>query len=262
MAGRLTATQVKSLGDGRHSDGGGLYLHVKPGGWRGWKFITQAGGKRREKGLGAFPKVTLAEARMAAARIRIAMDEGQDRFSKDKAPDGVPIFRDAAEQFVASMEAGWKNDKHRAQWRSTLTTYCKPMADKSVAEIDTNDVLACIQPIWHTKAETASRVRGRIERVLDFARARGWRDGINPALWRGHLSAILPAAGKLKRGHHGAMPYEDVPAFMAELSGRRGTAAKALAFTILTAARSGETRERCGPRSTLRRRCGAFRQCG
>ena len=154
----------------------------------------------------------------------------------------MPTFGEAAEQFVTSMEAGWKNDKHRAQWRSTLATYCTPMKDKSVAEINTDDVLACLTPIWTTKAETASRLRGRIERVLDYARARGWRDGINPALWRGHLSAVLPAAGKLKRGHHGAMPYADVPAFMKALAGRRGTAARALTFTILTATRSGEVR--------------------
>ncbi|RAI01010.1 integrase [Acuticoccus sediminis] len=242
MAGRLTATQVKALDEGRHADGGGLYLHVKPGGWRGWKFITNKGGRRREKGLGAFPKVTLADARKAAARIRLAMDDGEDPFAKAEAAPTVPTFANAAEQFIDGMEAGWKNPKHRQQWRNTLDTYCKPMADKSVAEIDTNDVLACLTPIWTAKAETASRVRGRIERVLDFARARGWRNGINPALWRGHLSAILPAAGKLKRGHHGAMPYPDVPALMKTLAERRGTAARALTFTILTAARSGEVR--------------------
>ncbi|WMS44498.1 tyrosine-type recombinase/integrase [Acuticoccus sp. MNP-M23] len=241
MAGRLTATQVKALGEGRHADGGNLFLHVKPGGKRYWKFITNAGGRRREKGLGAFPKVPLSEARQKAVRIRALLDEGEDPWAETAALR-VPTFGEASAEFIGSMESGWKNDKHRAQWRSTLSTYCKPMQGKSVAEIGTNDVLACLTPIWHTKPETASRLRGRVERVLDFARARGWREGINPAIWRGHLSAILPAAGKLKRGHHGAMPYADVPAFMTALAQRHGTAARALAFTVLTAARSGEVR--------------------
>lgn len=241
MVGRLTATQVKALGEGRHADGGGLYVHVKANGRRYWKFITNAGGRRREHGLGAFPKVTLAEARKAAARIRLALEEGEDPFAKEEART-VPTFAEAAEQFVAGMEAGWRNPKHRHQWRSTLATYCRPMAHKPVEELGTDDVLACLTPIWQAKPETASRVRGRIERVLDYAKARGWRDGPNPALWRGHLSAVLPPAGKLKRGHHGAMPWREVPAFMEELAARRGLAARALAFTILTAARSGEVR--------------------
>ena len=244
MAGKLTATQVRALGEGRHADGGGLYLHVKQGGWRGWKFITNRGGRRREKGLGPFPKVTLAEARVKAARIRLAMDDGQDPFAKAEDAPTVPTFGEAAERFVSSMEAGWKNPKHRQQWRNTLTSYCGPIAGKSVAAIDTEDVLRCLQPIWAEKAETASRLRGRIERVLDFAKVRGWRGGetINPATWRGHLSAVLPAAGKLKRGHHGVMPYADVPDFVTALADRRGSAARALTFTILTAARSGEVR--------------------
>jgi integrase len=242
MAGRLTAAQVKALGEGRHADGGNLYLHVKPNGWRGWKFIAIAGGRRREHGLGPFPKVTLAEARKAAARIRLALDDGKDPFARAVAAPVVPTFGEAAELFVAGNEAAWRNPKHRQQWRSTLVTYCKAIAGKPVDGIGTEDVLMCLSPIWAAKAETASRLRGRIERVLDYARARGWRDGPNPALWRAHLSAVLPPAGKLRRGHHGAMPYGGVPAFMTALAGRPGVAARALAFAVLTAARSGEAR--------------------
>lgn len=239
--GKIVATQVKTLGEGRHADGGGLYLHVKPNGWRGWKFITRAGGKRREQGLGPFPKVSLADARRAAAKLRLAIDEGEDPFAKAEARV-VPTFAEAASQFISSMEASWRNAKHRAQWRSTLASYCEPMSNRLVSNIDTDDVLACLTPIWQTKPETASRLRGRIERVLDYAKARGWRTGQNPALWRGHLSAILPPAAKLRRGHHGAMGYRDVPGFVTNLGTRKGIAARALEFTILTAARSGEVR--------------------
>jgi integrase len=123
-----------------------------------------------------------------------------------------------------------------------LATYAAPLRDKPVADVGTPDVLECLTPNWQLKPETASRVRGRIERILDYAKVKGWRDGMNPAMWRGHLAHTLPAAGKLKRGHHGAMPYADVPAFVAELTGRKGIAALALRFAILTAARSGEVR--------------------
>jgi integrase len=138
------------------------------------------------------------------------------------------------------MEGQWRNEKHRAQWRMTLEAYCAPLANESVSAITTEHVLACLSPIWKTKAETAARLRGRIERVLDYARARGWRAGENPARWRGHLKSILPARQKLARGHHAAMPYQRVPTFVASLPDRQAVASRALEFLILTASRSGE----------------------
>jgi integrase len=141
------------------------------------------------------------------------------------------------------METQWRNPKHRAQWRMTLETYAAPLRAKRVSEIDTNDVLKVLTPLWTQIPETASRLRGRIERVLDYARARGWRTGENPALWRGHLRNVLPAPIKLGRGHHAAMPYADVPAFMERLRVLTGISSRALEFLILTAGRSGEIRE-------------------
>ena len=138
------------------------------------------------------------------------------------------------------MEASWRNVKHRAQWRMTLTVYAAPIRDKRVSEIETDDVLRVLKPLWQTRPETASRLRGRIERVLDYAKAHGWRSGENPALWRGHLRNVLPNRKKLTRGHHAAMPYQDVPAFVQELQGKEAMAARALEFLILTAARAGE----------------------
>ncbi|MFZ1882659.1 MAG: integrase, partial [Rhodoplanes sp.] len=138
------------------------------------------------------------------------------------------------------IETGFRNAKHRAQWRNTLTTYAAPIWNKRLAEIETDDVLACLKPIWQAKAETASRVRGRIERILDAAAARGLRSRDNPARWRGHLANLLPKRQKLARGHHAAMPFVDVPVFVERLREVEGVSARALEFTILTAARSGE----------------------
>lgn len=138
------------------------------------------------------------------------------------------------------MESLWLNEKHRAQWRMTLTEYCKELEDKKVSTIGTADVLKVLNPIWQTKAETASRIRGRIERLLDFAKVKGWREGENPALWRGHLKNVLPARQRLQRGHHAAMPYQDVPALVTALKARPAMAARALEFLILNASRSGE----------------------
>jgi integrase len=139
------------------------------------------------------------------------------------------------------MEGGWRNEKHVAQWRMTLgPAYCPGIQSKPVSDIDTDDVLAILSPIWSTKAETASRVRGRIERVLEYAKVKGWRTGDNPALWRGHLRGALPPRKKLQRGHHSAMPYADVPAYVARLQVTDAMAARALEFLILSAARSGE----------------------
>ncbi len=197
-------------------------------------------GKRRVAGLGAYPAVKLASARKRAEEYRAIVAEGGDPIELAKRPD-EPTFGECAELFLASMESQWRNEKHRAQWRMTLgDAYCLPIGKLKVSEIGTNDVLAVLSPVWKQKPETASRVRGRIERVLDYAKAHGWRSGENPALWRGHLKSILPPRQTLSRGHHAALPYSDVPGFVGRLVKRDAMAARALTFLILTAARSGE----------------------
>ena len=157
--------------------------------------------------------------------------------------EAEPTFGECADMFLASMEGQWRNAKHRAQWRMTLTEYAAPISAMKVSAIGTDDVLRVLNPLWQSRPETASRLRGRIERVLDFAKVRGWRSGENPALWRGHLKSILPARQRLTRGHHAAMPYAQVPAFVERLRGLEAMSARALEFLILTAARSGEVLE-------------------
>ena len=196
-------------------------------------------GRRREMGLGPVRDVSLAEAREAAAEARKKLRSGIDPIAEKRRPAAM-TFGQAADAYVDSVQSGWRNEKHRWQWRETLASYCAPIRDVPVGEIATNHVLQVLQPIWRTKAVTAARLRGRIEKVLDFARAQGLRSGENPALWRGHLSAILPKPTKLTRGHHPAMPFANVPAFVARLRERQAMAALALEFTILTAARTGE----------------------
>jgi integrase len=227
------------LNPGRHSDGGGLYLNVTPTGSRSWLFMWTRDGKRREMGMGAYPAISLAKARVVAGTYRELVAAGRDPIA-DKAKAEEPTFGDCCDLFVTSMEGQWRNDKHRAQWRYTLEEYCKPIRPKKVSLISTADVLSVLQPIWNEKNETASRLRGRIERVLDFAKVKGWREGENPALWRGHLKNVLPAKQKLSRGHHAAMGFDAVPAFMAHLRSLDAMAARCLEFLILTAARSGE----------------------
>lgn len=237
---KLTDAACKAASKpGLLSDGGGLYLAVKPSGAKSWAFVWKASGKRREMGFGPYPAVKLARARALAADAREAIAEGRDPIA-EKRKEEEPTFGEAADAFLASNETAWRNEKHRAQWAMTLGTYAKPMRGRKVSEIGTDDVLGVLTPLWQKRPETASRLRGRIERVLDFARAKGWREGENPALWRGHLKAILPARQKLTRGHHAAMPYRAVPDFLAQLAGRDAMAARGLAFLILTAARSGE----------------------
>jgi integrase len=153
---------------------------------------------------------------------------------------GVPTFGEMADHLIESIEHGFRNAKHRYQWRQTLTQYAKPLRPKPVDAITTEDVLTCLKPIWQAKAETASRVRGRIERVLDAAAARGLRSRDNPARWRGHLSALLPKRQRLTRGHHAAMPFSEVPEFLARVRDMDGFGARGLEFLILTATRTGE----------------------
>jgi integrase len=201
--------------------------------------MWKVAGKRREMGLGSLRDIPLAKARERAAEARQKLADGLDPIATRHKPK-VMTFGEAADALIESMSSSWRNEKHRAQWKMTLTVYCEPLRSKSVVEIGTEDVLKVLQPLWTAKPETASRLRGRIERVFDFARARGQRAGENPARWRGHLDAILPKRAKLTRGHHKAMPFDEVPAFVAALREREGVAPRALEFAILTAARSGE----------------------
>ncbi len=241
MVPKLSARAVATLKDaGRHNDGDGLYLNITTSGARSWIFMWKRGSRRREMGLGPARDVTLAEARAAAAEARKKLRAGIDPIEDRRRPAGL-TFGQAADAYVDSVQSGWRNEKHRWQWRETLTSFCAAIRDVPVETIETGHVLQVLQPIWRTKSETASRLRGRIEKVLDYARAQGLRTGPNPAMWRGHLSAILPKPEKLKRGHHPAMPFADVPAFAARLRERHAMAALALEFTILTAARTGET---------------------
>jgi integrase len=227
--GKLTVRGVAALDKpGRHADGGGLYLNVAKGGSKSWVLLFQRDGRRREIGLGSVKRVTLAEARVKAAEMR------------REAPRQPVTFGEAADAFLADVGEGWRSTRHRDQWKTTLHTHAAPLRPKPVAEIDTDAVLAVLKPLWQRIPETASRTRGRIEVVLDSAKARGWRTGENPARWRGHLALILPKPDKLKRGHHRALPFPELPAFMAALRERRGIAAPALEFLILTAARTGE----------------------
>ena len=243
---KLNVKQVEHLKKiGVHSDGGGLYLRIRKSG-RSWIFIGTVNGKRFEMGLGSVLDVSLAKARDKAQEVRQLALEGRDpRTARDKASKENATrvsFGAFAEQYVAEIEGDFRNPKHRQQWRNTLKTYGKPMAKVPIAHVDTDDVLRCVQPIWRKKPETASRVRGRIEKVLDAAKAKGLRSGENPARLKGHLDVFLKPRRKATVKHHAALPYGEMPTFMSQLRSRDGVAAKALEFAILTAARSGEVR--------------------
>jgi integrase len=195
-------------------------------------------------GLGALRDVSLPQARQMAVvareHVRAGCDPIAEREHLRLASQAVPTFGAVADDLVAGIEHGFRNEKHRAQWRMTLTKYAGPLRAKPVDQITTTDVLGVLQPLWQSKPETASRLRGRIERVLDAARAKGQRSGENPARWRGHLNALLPKRPKLSRGHHAAIPFADLPDFMATLRSDSSIGARALEFLILTASRSGE----------------------
>lgn len=237
---KLTDVEVKAAGPGRLGDGGGLWLEVAPTGSRSWLFLFKIGGRRSAVGFGGYPGVSLAKARKLAGEARDVLSRGGNPLT-ERRKEAEPTFAEAVTLFLADNEAGWRNEKHKAQWRMTLSdSYCRHLRPLMVSAITTEDVLRVLKPVWQSKPETASRLRGRIERVLGFCKAKGWRSGENPAQWRGHLAAILPKPGKLTRGHHAAMPYADVPAFVARLRNAEAMAARALEFLILTAARSGE----------------------
>lgn len=242
---KLTALKVKRLKEiGYHNDGGGLYLCIGNDGRRRWifRYRDRQTKKLRDMGLGSAADVSLADAREKAATARSQLIQGFDPIARRQETIGraVPTFGELADQHIAKMGANWRNPKHRAQWEMTLRIHAKPLRDKRVNAITTADVLKVLGPIWRTIPETASRVRGRIENVLDAAKVQGHRTGENPAAWRGHLKLVLPARSKLTRGHHAAMAIDDVPAFMKALRVRPEVSARCLEFTILTAARSGE----------------------
>ncbi len=251
----LTPLAVKNAKPGRHADGGGLHLLVKESGARSWVYRFMLNGKSRDVGLGpAGPGgISLADARTARDALRLKVKAGIDPLEERQrdaaqalaAAQAVQVagitFKAVAEAYIGANEESWRNEKHRQQWKNTLATYVYPViGDLPVAEVGTAHVLQILEPIWKAKAETASRVRGRIETILDAAKARGYREGENPARWRGHIAQILPARSRLTRGHHKAMPYERIPAFVGALHKRDAVAALALEFTILTAARTGE----------------------
>ena len=221
---------------GLHSDGNGLYLKVHKGGSRSWVLIYNFNKKRREKGLGPYPAVSLADARNKAREFQSMIASGVDPLAKG----GDVTFGQVATELIESLKPGWKNEKHGNQWRNTLETHAKSIWSLPVAEVTTDLVVNLLQDIWVELPETASRVRARIERVLDAAKVRGLKDGDNPARWKGHLEVILPKRVIKARNHHPALPYEDVRAFINELRQRPALAARALEFLILTAARTSE----------------------
>ncbi len=247
-AGFVDSARRGKLSPGHYADGGGLMLAVANTGSCSWVFRFQRDGKRRELGLGGLITTSLALARSKAAEMREALGRGDTpkpaRQSRKEAHAQVMTFKQCAHALIESKRAGWKNVKHADQWVSTLETYAMPVfGPQNVADIDTPSVLRVIEPLWTTKPETASRLRGRIENILDWATTRGYRSGDNPARWRGHLEHLLAAPSKVKRvQHHPALPWGDLPSFMYDLRQRDGTAARALEFSILTAARSGEVR--------------------
>jgi integrase len=259
----LKAIALRSLPPGRHADGGGLNLAVsKNGAGRSWMFRTRRDGKLREMGLGSWHSVTLEKARRKAAALRDAFLDGRDPIAEKKAARQAEriaeakatTFEQAAQAYIRAHRAGWKSPKSQVSWEHTLSAFAYPVIGKlPVAAIDTDLVMKVLgqeiadgadgkpASLWNARPETPSRLRGRLESILDYARVIGQRQGENPARWRGHLDHLLPARQAVaKPVHHPALPYRDLPAFLAELRERDGIAARALEFAILTAARTGE----------------------
>jgi integrase len=247
---KLTARTVASLSKpGKYSDGGGLYLRIDGEGAparRRWIMRFLIRNRTREMGLGGYPEISLADARKARDAAEKTFQAGQDPIAEREisrlAQVGKPTFAQVADALIEAKSPEWRNEKHRAQWAMTLREYAAPLRSRPVDEIDTDAVLHVLQPIWRSKPETASRLRGRIEAVIDAARAKGHipPNEANPARWKGHLDKLLPKRTTLSRGHHAALPYAKLPPFIADLRARNATAGLALEFCILTAARSGE----------------------
>lgn len=248
---RLTAARLNSLKKvGLHNDGGNLLFRVAPGGTKSWVLRYSLNGRTRDMGLGRYPEIGLAEAREQAFNYRKMLTAKIDPIEHRNAERSAArvfeakhiTFDDCARAYVDAHESGWRSHTHATQWRGTLTSYASPVFGKlPVSSIDTGLVVRALQPIWTDKPVTASRLRGRIESVLDWARANGYRLGENPARWRGHLDHLLPAQKKVRAvQHHAALPYSEIGAFMAQLRDQSDIKARALEFTILTAARTGE----------------------
>lgn len=252
---RLTALAVtRASKPGLYADGAGLYLRVSRNGSKSWALRFTLRGKPREMGLGGLTKVTLADARKKAADARLLLSDGRDPLDLRQEEDDKRIkeeklaaargmtFDKCAEAYIAAHEPSWRNEKHKQQWRNTIATYVAPISGKTpVQDIDIDLVMKVIEPIWNTKTETARRIRGRIEVILDWAKVRGFRSGENPARWRGQMDQLLPARSKLNSvKHHAALPYSELPDFMETLRAIPGDSAAALEFLILTAARTSE----------------------
>jgi integrase len=253
---RLTALRVERLKSaeqpqsGMYADGAGLYLRVTPDGAKNWVLRYMLNRRPRWMGLGPLSLYGLADARTRALDARRKRHDGIDPIEARRAErtrqrleeSKAITFKQCAENFMASHRAGWRNEKHRYQWKATLEQFVYPViGDLPVQAVDIGLVLKVLEPIWTTKPETASRVRQRIENILDSAKVRGYRDGENPARWRGHLDKLLPARSQVRQVEHlAALPYPEVPAFLVKLRAREAIAARAFEFLILTAARTGE----------------------
>ncbi len=238
---KLTASGIENVsGKRRIGDGAGLWLNISKSGGKSWVFRwSPKGGQPREMGLGPYPAVKLARAREIAAQCREHVAAGKDpKAERDRFTGNT--FGQVADQFLEIMMTRWTSDKTRWQWVTTLGERCEPMRKRPVAEIDTADVLKILNPIWQDIPETARRVRSRIEEVLDFAKAREWREGENPARWRGHLAIILPNNQNVIKKHYPAMGYADLPEFWQRLNGMEALAPRALELLILTACRTSE----------------------
>jgi integrase len=249
MAGKLTALKAKALtAPGRYGDGDGLWLQVRDVSQRSWLFRYTRHGRARQMGLGAYPDVSLADARDEAAAIRRMLRQGLDpletRRAKKAAEAGAShfTFREVAQRYHAAHQASWRNEKHRTQWATQMEAYVYPVfGSMTVDRVGTAEVLKALEPIWHEKSMTAVVLRGRVEAVLDFARAREWRAGENPARWRGHLAKLLPQRSRITRiKHHPALPWTEVADFVARLRASLDLAARALELLILTAVRTQE----------------------
>jgi len=248
---RFSAPKVQYLSKrGLHNDGGGLYLQISPSGSKSWKLRYTIEGRVRDMGLGALADVSLAEARELATLNRKLVKQGidplaqrqQERAAKALEAARAITFKDMAAMHIDGRRASWRSAKHALQWEATLKTYAFPhFGHLPVQAVDTGLVMKAVEPIWGTKTETAGRVRERIEAVLDAAKARGWRDGENPARWRGHLQNLLPTPSSLRKvEHHRALPFAEMGAFMATLRAQPGQSARALELVILTSARTSE----------------------
>jgi integrase len=246
-------TITRTLKRGYHADGGGLYLQVGSTGNKSWvfRFRSRTDGRLREMGLGSFLTISLAEARDAATVCRKQLRDGTDPIEARKIgrmalaaqeTSQAKTFKECADAYVDAHKAAWRNEKHSKQWSATLAKYVEPVfGSRPVQEINITLVMQILDPIWNEKRETAKRLRGRIERVLEWATARGYRQGENPARWKGLIDRLMPSQSKTaKVKHHPSLPYADLPDFIKTLRGQNGVAAAALEFAILTAARTGE----------------------